>query len=107
MATVTGTRALAAGLHELRVEFFEAGGGAGLTLAWSGPGTAGDYVPAERLFNGGVVNRADINRDGAVNAIDIAMLFGAWGQANAAADVDQNGIVGSTDLSAVLSRWTN
>ncbi len=107
MATVTGTRALAAGLHELRAEFFEAGGGAGLTLAWSGPGTAGDYVPAARLFNGGVVNRADINRDGAVNAIDIAMLFGAWGQANAAADVDQNGIVGSTDLAAVLSRWTN
>jgi len=35
------------------------------------------------------------------------MLFGVWGQANAAADVDQNGIVGSTDLAAVLSRWTN
>ncbi len=107
MATVTGTRALAAGLHELRVEFFEAGGGAGLTLAWSGPGTAGDYVPASRLFTGGVVNRADINRDGAVNALDIALLLAAWGQTNSAADVDQNGVVGAPDIATLLSRWTN
>ena len=106
MATVTGTRALAAGLHELRVEFFEAGGGAGLTLAWTGPGTSSAFVPAERLFNGGAINRADINRDGAVNSIDLASLLSAWGDAGGAADINQDGSVGAPDVAMLLSAWT-
>lgn len=106
MTTVTGTRALAAGLHELRVEFFEAGGGAGLTLAWSGPGTSSAIVPAERLFNGGTINRADINRDGAVNSIDIAALLSAWGETGGPADINQDGSVGAPDVAALLSAWT-
>jgi hypothetical protein len=106
MATVTGTRALAAGLHELRVEFFEAGGGAGLTLAWTGPGVSSQFVPAERLFSGGTVNRADVNRDGAVNSLDLAALLSAWGDAGGAADINLDGSVGAPDVAALLSAWT-
>ena len=106
MVSVTGARALAAGKHELRVEFFEAGGGAGLTLAWTGPGVSSQFVPAERLFSGGTVNRADINRDGAVNSLDLAALLSAWGDAGGAADINLDGSVGAPDVAALLSAWT-
>ena len=88
------------------MEFFEAGGGAGLTLAWTGPGTSSAFVPAERLFNGGAINRADINRDGAVNSIDLASLLSAWGDAGGAADINQDGSVGAPDVAMLLSAWT-
>jgi hypothetical protein len=33
------------------------------------------------------------------------MLLGAWGTANAAADIDNNGTVNGADLSALLGQW--
>ncbi len=44
-----GTAALAAGLHPLRVEFFENQGGAGLIFRIQGPGLAKQVVPASML----------------------------------------------------------
>jgi len=49
---------------------------------------------------------ADVNRDGAVDAIDLAAVLNTWGSADASADIDGNGVVGATDLAAVLSAWT-
>ena len=107
MVTVAGTRALAAGKHALRVEFFEAGGGAGLIMRWSGPGQGTEVVPGSRLYHGGVIEPADLNRDGAVNSQDLAMLLNEWGAAGSAADLNADGIVGAPDLAMLLSRWTN
>jgi len=42
--------ALAVGYHELRVEFFENGGGAGLIMSWAGPGIAKQVIPAGVLY---------------------------------------------------------
>jgi hypothetical protein len=106
MQTVSGTVGLAAGKHALRVEFFEAGGGAGVILAWSGPGISSAAVPAERLFHGGMIEPADLNRDGAVNSIDVSMLLNDWGVAGSPADLDGSGVVDSADIAIVLSRWT-
>ena len=106
MQTVSGTIGLAAGKHALRVEFFEAGGGAGVILAWSGPGISSAAVPAERLFHGGMIEPADLNRDGAVNSIDVSMLLNDWGVAGSPADLDGSGVVDSADIAIVLSRWT-
>jgi len=106
MVTVRGTRALAAGKHELRVEFFEAGGGAGLQMRWSGPGQSTAIVPDSRLFFGGVVEPADLTGDGIVDAADLAALLAAWGSANSPADIDGDGMVGASDLAALLARWT-
>jgi hypothetical protein len=106
MVTVRGTRALAAGKHELRVEFFEAGGGAGLQMRWSGPGQSSAIVPDSRLFFGGVVEPADLTGDGVVNAADLAALLAAWGNAGSPADIDGDGTVGASDLAALLARWT-
>ncbi|MFH1144797.1 MAG: glycoside hydrolase family 38 C-terminal domain-containing protein [Candidatus Eisenbacteria bacterium] len=44
-----GHIALGAGLHPLRVEYFQGQGGASLDLEWEGPGIARGPVPAEAL----------------------------------------------------------
>jgi hypothetical protein len=48
----------------------------------------------------------DINHDGRVSSIDLAIVLDQWGMAGGDADCDGNGIVGPGDLSAVLSAWT-
>jgi subtilisin family serine protease len=106
MTTVTGTRALAAGKHALRVEFFEAGGGAGVILSWAPPGGSSGTVPASRLSHGGTATRGDIDGDGAVDSVDIALLLSAWGTADIRADLDGSGQVGSADITILLANWT-
>jgi len=49
MQTAGGSIGLKAGPHALRIEFFEAGGGAGLIYRWNGPGVSG-VVPASALI---------------------------------------------------------
>ncbi len=106
MVTVRGTRALSAGKHALRVEFFEAGGGAGLQMRWSGPGQSTAAVPASRLFYGGTVEPADLTGDGLVNASDLLALLAAWGSFGSQADLDGDGVVGPSDLTTLLARWS-
>lgn len=51
---------------------------------------------------------ADLDRDGAVTAEDLAAVLFAWGMSGgkaAAADVDRNGTIDGSDLSAVLAAW--
>ncbi len=47
----------------------------------------------------------DLNRDGAVNAADLAMLLGDWG-VGAIADLDGDGTVSASDLALLLGAWT-
>jgi alpha-mannosidase len=47
----TATIALAAGLHEIRVDYFQRLGGKGLTLGYSGPGIEKQDIPAEALVH--------------------------------------------------------
>jgi len=51
---------------------------------------------------------ADVNGDGVVNALDIAILFGNWGLVgpNRAGDVDGNQLVDANDLAILLVNWT-
>ena len=107
MTLRSGTRALAAGRHEIRVEFFEAGGGAGLIVSWSGPGQGTAAVPASRLSTGGVAEPADLTGDGLVNSADLGVLLAQWGTSSVQADINNDGAVDSADLGALLSRWTN
>lgn len=46
----SGTIALAAGLHEITVEFFEYAGGERLDVSYEGPGVAKQLIPGNRLF---------------------------------------------------------
>lgn len=48
----------------------------------------------------------DLNHDGRVSSIDLAIVLDQWGTAGGTADCDGNGIVGAGDLAAILSAWT-
>lgn len=51
---------------------------------------------------------SDLNLDGQVNAADIALMLGAWGQDCAqgpCADLNGDGIVGAADLALQLGEW--
>lgn len=107
MVTVRGTRPLAAGKHRLRVEFFEAGGGAGLIMAWSGPGTTTTAIPGSALTRGGGFVPGDLDGDGVVNGGDLGALLSAWGAcAGCAADLNDDGVVDGADLGLMLTAWT-
>jgi len=47
---------------------------------------------------------ADLNRDGTVGGLDLAVLLGTWGEAGAG-DIDRDGTTGGTDLARLLSDW--
>ena len=105
--TRSTTLALGAGLHPIRLEFFENAGGAGLTFKWSGPLISTQIIPAQYLWQGGAPSSADLNGDGAVDGIDLSTILSAWGSSTGAADVNGDGLVDGLDLAAILSAWGN
>ncbi|MFM7053080.1 MAG: M12 family metallo-peptidase [Planctomycetota bacterium] len=106
MREASGSIALARGRHALRIEFFEATGGAGVVFSWSGPGVPKQVVPASALFRGGLITPADINNDGRVDAIDVAILLGYWGTSSPIADLNGSGMVTAADMTVLLNDWT-
>ena len=56
-------------------------------------------------FNPPAANPADLNNDGVVNGVDLAILIGAWNSSNPIADINRNGFVDGTDLTALLASW--
>jgi V8-like Glu-specific endopeptidase len=49
--------------------------------------------------------QGDLNGDGIVNAADLAILLGAWGQPGGPANLDGNGPVNAADLALLLGAW--
>ena len=47
----SGRLGLKKGLHAVRVDFFDAGGGEALTVSWSGPGFGETTIPRDVLFH--------------------------------------------------------
>jgi hypothetical protein len=50
----------------------------------------------------------DLNGDGAVNGVDLAIVLNNWGScatANCPADIDRDGLVNGVDLAIVLGNW--
>jgi hypothetical protein len=50
MAEKKGDIALAKGLHQFKLEYFQGTGGSGLALGVSGPGLKKQAIPAKMLF---------------------------------------------------------
>jgi 5'-nucleotidase/UDP-sugar diphosphatase len=50
---------------------------------------------------------ADVNGDGAVNGLDVAIVLSNWGLAGRPGDADGDGTVEGDDLGIVLNSWTN
>ena len=62
MSTASASVPLSAGLHALRVEYYENAGGAGLELSWTRPGASSEVVPPCCLFRR--VGEPDSDGDG-------------------------------------------
>jgi len=102
-----GFVALEAGRHRVRVEYFEDTGAASLSVRWGRLGGGEVQVPTSAWSRGGVVAGPDIDRDGVVDARDVAAVLSAWGACQeCAADLDGSGQVDARDLVAVLGAWT-
>ena len=52
-------------------------------------------------------NDADFNRDGIVDAIDLADILSTFGAVNPPMDLSGNGTVDAADLAMLLSSWSN
>lgn len=103
----SGTVALHAGWHPVRVEFFEAGGGAGLTVTIAGGGMGKQALPAFMFREASCTGDWDLG--GSVNSADIAAFLSRWmadaTSAGLGADVNGDGAVNSADISAFLTAW--
>lgn len=49
----------------------------------------------------------DLDGDGTVGGLDLALLLAVWGSADASADLDGDGAVGGTDLGLMMAAWGN
>ncbi len=67
---------------------------------------AGLALPNDLLILPPVACPADFDGDGAVGAVDLATLLGAWGPcAGCPADLNSDGVVGPFDLANLLGAW--
>jgi len=97
---------LGKGRHKIKVEFFEAGGGAGCIVSMSGPGLSKAPVSASLFARGGQILVGDFDFDGKVNGADLAVLLGAWNTPAPLADLNNDGTVNGADLAILLGKWT-
>ncbi len=51
------------------------------------------------------VKSGDLNGDGQISAVDLAVLLGRWGMDDFEADMDLDGVVGAGDIALLISNW--
>lgn len=87
----SGTIRLQAGLHRVRIAFFEKQGGEVLSVSWQGPGLAKQTLPAESLFRNAIpVGVADAYE---VEADDLLTIVAADGVLANDGDADGHALV--------------
>jgi hypothetical protein len=100
-----GTIGLKAGFHRVRVEFFEAGGGAGLVVSLAGGPIEKDPIPASSWVHEDF-EPEDLNQDGFVDGADLGLLLAQWNSAGPA-DFNNDNRVDGEDLGILLAAWTS
>ena len=85
------TVTLAEGLHAVRVEYFEVGGGAGLVLSWAGPGFTKRVIEQTALLYS-TDDTLDTDGDGMPDEWEIFHGLNMADTADAAGDADGDGI---------------
>ncbi|MEQ8318083.1 MAG: S8 family serine peptidase [Phycisphaerales bacterium] len=96
--------ALQAGTHELTVEFFERGGGAGLLMSIRGLDGVKRVVTADELSRG-VDCRADFDGNGTLDIFDFLAFQNAFASGDLAADFDGDGTLNIFDFLAFQNEF--
>jgi len=85
----------------------------GAVMAWQGGASAGSSdIFAARVNSDGTIGPppagvfGDLNGDGIVGSADITVLLSQWGGPGSG-DLVPNGVVDSADITALLGAWTN
>jgi len=99
-----GTIPLSFGWHQIRIEFFENGGGAGLIATIQGPGfpqqdLQGVFLTHESNTQCSI---ADINADGAIDFFDISAYLELFNTGDLDADFNGDGELDFFDVSAFI-----
>lgn len=72
---------------------------------------AGDRDGTIHCISGGIdaviYNPADINEDGMVGITDLLLIIDQWGQMNVPADINNDGIVNVSDLLMLIDNWSD
>ena len=104
----TGTIALEAGWHTMRIEFFERGGGAGIISTLAGPQITETTLSGIFLSHESdePCSPADLNADGAIDFSDLNLFTAAFQSGDPTADLSGNGSVGFEDLNAFVAAFS-
>ena len=107
MQEEAGQILLAAGLHRMRVEFFERGGGAGVIARIEGGGLAKQVIPADRWWHD-VSVVGDVDGNGIVNIEDLLLILADFGSCtgSCSGDLDDDGDVDIDDLLITLGAFS-
>jgi len=108
MVEKAGTIGLMAGRHQVRIEFFENLGGAGLVARYETAGLPRQIIPEEAWSHEVVYVPCaeDVDGDGEIGVNDLLEIIGTWGPCQGCGgDVDGSGDVGVDDLLAVIAAW--
>ena len=84
---------------------------AATVVVWSDGATGVADIKGQRIGNNGVIGAnpispGDLNQDGIVNGMDLALVLAGWGTNNAQADYNHDGLVDGSDLAGVLADWS-
>lgn len=108
MVKVSGTIPLSAGWHQIRIEFFERGGGAGLISTITGVGTGELELQGILLSHNGSTqcSIADLNADGIIDFFDISEFLALFSAQDPIADFTDNGIWDFFDVSSFIQAYS-
>jgi len=83
-------------------------GGANPIAGWAGVGQTGVYLMPGMISvsSANTLIPGDLNGDGAVNGLDLAIVLNGFGNAGGPGDANHDGVVDGGDIAFVLNSWT-
>ncbi|MBU1260254.1 MAG: DUF4968 domain-containing protein [Planctomycetes bacterium] len=105
----SGTIPLAAGQwYDIKMEYYENGWDALAQLSWSSPSQAKQIIAQSQLLAAAVPPEPDINGDGYVDELDLAVMAANWLKAvpaGSSGDINYDGFVDLYDFALLAEDW--
>ncbi|MBX7106720.1 MAG: S8 family serine peptidase [Gemmataceae bacterium] len=105
MVEKSGKVKLKAGVHAIRVEFFEHTGSAGLIVSLEGPGMPKAVIPASKFSRDPAPCPADFDGSGFLDIDDFDAFVAAFEAGDESADFDGSGFVDIEDYDAFVAAF--